>query len=99
MRQLYQSVVFQIYTGVNYFLDIISVVLFVYCLMTWFVRPDSPLYAFMRRLVDPIVAPFRPLARRLMEKGLMLDISVLLAIFGVRIIRYVVQVVFLRFLL
>ncbi|MBO4297389.1 MAG: YggT family protein [Clostridia bacterium] len=96
---MYQSVVYQIYTGINYFLDIVSGILFVYCLMTWFVRPDSQIYLFMRRLVDPIVTPFRPLARRLMERGLMLDISVLLAIIGVRVIRYLVQIVFFRFLL
>lgn len=96
---MYQTVVYQIYTGISYFLNIVSGILFVYCLMTWFVRPDSQIYIFMRRLVDPIVAPFRPLARRLMERGLMLDISVLLAIFGVRIIRYVVEIIFFRFLL
>ncbi len=96
---MYQTVLYQVYTGINSFLDILSGILFVYCLMTWFVRPDSQIYIFMRRLIEPIVSPFRPLARRLMERGLMLDISVLLAIFGIRIIRYVVQIVFLRFLL
>ena len=84
----------QIYSGISIFLNIISVILFVYCLMTWFVRPDSQIYVFMRRLVDPIVAPFRPLALRLMEKGLMIDISVLLAILAVRILSYVLSIVF-----
>ncbi len=96
---MYQTVILQIYTGINYFLNIVSGILLVYCLMTWFVRPNSQIYVFMRRLVEPIVAPFRPLAMRLMEKGLMIDISVLLAIFGVRIVRYIVQVIFFRFLL
>ena len=96
---MYQTVVLQIFSGINYFLNIVSVILFVYCLMTWFVRPDSQMYIFMRRLIEPIVSPFRPLARRLMEKGLMLDVSVLLAILGVRVIRYIISFIVFRFLL
>ena len=85
------AIIWQIYRGVNTFLNVVSGILFVYCLMTWFVRPGSQLYSLMQRVIDPIVAPFRPLARRLMERGLMLDISVLLAIFGVQILRYLLS--------
>ena len=68
-------------------------------MMTWFVRPDSQAYMFVHRLVEPFVAPFRPLALRLMEKGLMIDISVFLAIIAVRVIHYVLQTIVYRFLL
>ena len=88
------QVIYQIQTGINFFLNIVSVLLSIYCLMTWFVRPGSSMYAFMQKLIGPIVAPFRPLALRLMEHGLMLDISVLLAIFGVRIVGWLVNVLF-----
>ena len=88
------QVIYQIQTGVNIFLNIVSALLGIYCLMTWFVRPGSPMYAFMQKLVGPIVAPFRPLALKLMERGLMLDISVLLAIFGVRIAGRLLNVLF-----
>lgn len=88
------DVISQIQIGVNIFLNIVSALLGIYCLMTWFVRPGSTLYAFMQKLVGPIVAPFRPLALRLMEHGLMLDISVLLAIFGVRIVSRLVNLLF-----
>jgi len=91
------AVAYQIYTGFEYFFSIVSGILFVYCIMTWFVRPSSPIYAFMNRLVEPIVMPFRPLARKLMEKGLMLDVSVLLAIFGVQILRKIVSTIMIRF--
>ena len=96
---MYYTVAYQIYTGINYFLDIITAILFIYCLMTWFVRPNSQMFVFMRRMVEPIVAPFRPLAMRLMEKGLMLDISVLLAMFAIRILRYILSIIFFRFIL
>ena len=88
------QVIYQIQTGINFFLNIVSVLLSIYCLMTWFVRPGSSMYAFMQKLIGPIVAPFRPLALRLMEHGLMLDISVLLAIIAVRIASWLINVVF-----
>ncbi len=88
------QIAYQIQSGINIFLNIVSWILAAYCLMTWFVRPGSSIYTFMQRLVEPIVAPFRPLARRLMERGLMLDVSVLLAIFGVRIITRLVNTFF-----
>ena len=88
------DIIYRIQMGVNIFLNIVSALLGIYCLMTWFVRPGSSMYAFMQKMVGPIVAPFRPLALRLMEHGLMLDISVLLAIFGVRIVSRLVNVLF-----
>ena len=85
---------YQIYRGINIFLNIVSVLLGFYCLMTWFARPGSPLYTFIHRLVEPIVGPFRPLALRLMEKGLMIDISVLLALAAVRLAGWAVNMIF-----
>ena len=96
---MYSSVVFQILTGIDYFINIVSLLLFIYCLMTWFVRPNSSLYIFVHRLVEPFVAPFRPLALRLMEKGLMIDISVFLAIIALRVIRSLLWNIAYRFLL
>ena len=89
------DIIYRIQMGVNIFLNIVSALLGIYCLMTWFVRLGSSMYAFMQKMVGPIVAPFRPLALRLMEHGLMLDISVLLAIFGVRIIGRLINVFFM----
>lgn len=88
------QIAYQIQYGINIFLNIVSWMLAIYCLMTWFVRPGSSMYTFMQRLIEPIVAPFRPLARRLMERGLMLDVSIVLAIFGVRILRNLVNAIF-----
>ena len=67
--------------------------------MTWFVRPNTPAYNFVQRLVEPFIAPFRPLALRLMEKGLMVDISVFLAILAIRVIERLLWGIAYRFLL
>ena len=96
---MYESVIIKILTGVSYFCNIITALLVVYCLMTWFVRPNSPVYVFVHRLVEPFVAPVRPLALRLMEKGLMVDISVFLAIIAVRVVQSLLWNLAYRFLL
>ncbi len=88
------EIAYSVYRGINIFLSIASWALFVYCLMTWFVRPNSPIYYYTSRFVEPIVAPFRPLSRRLMEKGVMLDTSVILAIIGIRIVSWLVDLLF-----
>ena len=92
------QIAYQIYNGINIFLNIASWALFIYCLMTWFVRPNSPIYIFAARFVEPIVAPFRPLSRRLMEKGVMLDTSVILAILGIRVVSWLVGRLFMWFI-
>ena len=96
---MYSTVLYQIFLGIYRFLDIVSGILFVYCLMTWFVRPDAPVYVFMRRLIDPIVSPFRGIAYKLMQKGVMVDVSVLLAMLAIRVLRGVLASVVLPLLM
>ena len=77
----------QIITGVDTFLNIISVLLIVYALMTWFVRPDNAVYVFIARFADVVLTPFRPISRWLINYGLHMDLSVILALFAIRILR------------
>ncbi len=81
------EIISRVFEGVSMFLNIISMALVVYALMSWFVRPDSPLYRFMSRFCEPIVAPFRPISRRLIEAGLRIDISVILAVAAIRLLQ------------
>ncbi len=81
------QVVYQIVRGVYYFLYILEIAVFVYALMSWFVKPYNRFYVFLRNLVSPILAPFRPLSRKLMERGFMLDLSVLFAILALRLLQ------------
>ena len=96
---MYEAVIFNILTGVSYFCNIISALLFIYCLMTWIVRPNSPAYTFVHRIVEPFLAPFRPLSMRLMQKGFMIDITPLLAILALRVIQSLLWNIAYRFLL
>lgn len=78
---------YQLISGVDAFLNILSLLLVVYAVMTWFVRPNHPVYVFMARIADFVIAPFRPLSNWLIGKGLRVDTSVILALIGIRLLR------------
>ena len=79
---------FQTVVGISRFLNVVSAILVIYALMTWFVRPDSPIYVFFARIADVLISPFRPIASWVIEKlGLRIDISVLLALLVIEIIQ------------
>lgn len=84
------NVLFLIYQGVHQFLRILSALLVIYALMTWFVRPDTKLYRVFYRLCEPLLAPFRPISRKLFEIGLRVDISVILAVLALQIIDNII---------
>lgn len=83
------EIVYSIVLGINYFLNVVSWALLVYCIMSWIVRPTNQFYILLSRFVAPLLAPFRPIARKLIERGFMIDISVLLAFVAIRLLRSV----------
>jgi len=83
------TIAFQIVMAISLFLRILSIALWVYVIMSWFVRPYNRVYIFVRNLVAPLLAPFRPIARKLMESGVMVDLSVVMAWIALRILQSV----------
>jgi len=82
-----QMIIAQILYGVDTFLNVLSVVLVIYALMTWFMRPDSPIYVFFARIADVVITPFRPVSRWLISRGFRMDVSVVLALAAIQILR------------
>ena len=81
-------VMIQLISGVINFLDILSAMLVIYALMTWFMRPDNPIYVFFARIADVVLTPFRPISSWIIEKlGLRIDMSVILALLSIQIIE------------
>lgn len=76
----------QIYTGLNYFANAIISLIWVYCVMSWFVRPTNRLYQFLERFLYPVLEPFRIISRKLIRSGFMIDISPVLATLAIRLI-------------
>ena len=65
-------VIMQIASGLSWFFRIVTFVMVLYAFLSWFVRPDNAFYRLLARFCQPILAPFRPIAARLME----LDVGV-----------------------
>ena len=80
------QIIARVLMGIGYFFSILRLLVVVYALMTWFVRPDTPIYRFMSRICEPLLAPFRPIARRLIEYGLRIDISPILALIAMEVL-------------
>ena len=81
------SVQYAIFSGLYRFLEALQLLLIVYALMTWFVRPDNAVYRFLYRFLDPILTPFKRLSRYLINRGLRIDLSVWFAVIALRIIQ------------
>ena len=88
------EIVYRIYLGIHQFLNILSTALFIYALMTWFVRPDAKIYRIFSRFCEPLIAPFRPIGRKLIEMGLRVDLSVWLAAIGLNILDNIIYRIF-----
>lgn len=88
-------VIYQVYKGVVYFLNILSTLLIIYCVMTWVVRPETTIYRVFSRFFEPMLRPFRKVARKLINKGLMVDVSILLALIAIEALKWLLARVLL----
>lgn len=91
------ALLIKIYEGLSLFLNIVSGILLAYCIMSWFVRPTNRLFMIVSRFTQPLVAPFRPIANKLMQRGFMIDVSILLAFLAIRVLESLLLALF-RFL-
>lgn len=68
-------------------LDVASGAMFVFCILTW-VAPAAPLTDWLRRMLEPLVAPFRSLARKaVMRWGARVDLSYFFAMIAIQLLR------------
>lgn len=82
-----ELVFYQLLSGVDTFLNLLSLMLVVYALMTWFMRPDNKIYQVFARMADFVISPFRPISAWLIRQGFRIDVSVILALICIRILR------------
>ena len=81
------EIIYRIYLGIHQFLRILSYALYIYALMTWFMRPNNPVYIFFARIADVAMTPFRPIGRWLFEKGLRIDLTLYITLVAVQLLR------------
>ena len=80
-------VLFKVLEGVNWALTAAYYLIIIRAILSWFMRPDQPIYAMIIRITEPMIAPFRPLAYRLTNGRLPLDLAPLFAFFAIRILQ------------
>ena len=77
-----------LYWFINSVFNIATAVVLIYVIATWIVKPNSQILNILSRAAEPIIQPFRPIAAKLSQKGVTLDLSPVLAVIGLSVIRW-----------
>lgn len=85
------KILYQVLRGVYWVLQAASWCIVIRAVLSWFLRPDVPIYAFLLRVTEPLIAPFRPLAYKLSGGRLPIDLAPLFSYFVLMILMRVVS--------
>lgn len=85
------TILYQVLRGVYWVLQAASWCIVIRAVLSWFLRPDVPIYAFLLRITEPLIAPFRPLAYKLSGGRLPIDLAPLFSYFVLMILMRVVS--------
>ena len=85
------KILYQVLRGVYWVLQAASWCIVIRAVLSWFLRPDVPIYAFLLRISEPLIAPFRPLAYKLSGGRLPIDLAPLFSYFVLMILMRVVS--------
>lgn len=78
-----------IITAVNLFFQVLTTLILLYCILSWFCPPNSRLYnVYMRmgEVVEPLIAPWRRLTQGLAYR-IGLDLAPIIAILALEIVN------------
>ena len=85
------KIIYQVLRGVYWVLQAAPWCIVIRAVLSWFLRPDVPIYAFLLRITEPLIAPFRPLAYKLSGGRLPIDLAPLFSYFVLMILMRVVS--------
>ena len=72
-------IILQVLRGLYWLPQIASWAIVLRAILSWFMRPDVPVYSFLLRVTEPLIAPFRPLAYKLTNGRLPIDLAPMFA--------------------
>ncbi|MFY9177664.1 MAG: YggT family protein [Caldicoprobacterales bacterium] len=81
----------QLIVSLIWFINILSWAIIINSLLSWVLEPMHPVRVFLGRFIEPIVAPFRTLTRRLNTSGIPIDFSPLFAYITLSIIASILR--------
>lgn len=73
-------ILYRIYLGCYYFLEILRYALLIYCVLSWFMSPWNKVMQFFAKITDPMLNLVRPLMRRIFP-NLPIDLSAIVIFF------------------
>ena len=76
------SILYQVFRAIYWLLNLCSWAIVIRALLSWFMRPEVPIYAFLIKVTEPLIAPFRPLAYKLSNGRLPIDLAPLFSYFA-----------------
>lgn len=85
------KILYQVLRGIYWVLQAASWCIVIRAVLSWFLWPDVPIYAFLLRITEPLIAPFRPLAYKLSGGRLPIDLAPLFSYFVLMILMRVVS--------
>ena len=78
---------YEVFYAVSIFLRLITWAIVAYCVMSWF-RPQFRAYYWLRRFIQPFVAPFQKLSMAVMRRfNAPVDLTMLFAVLGLQLIQ------------
>ena len=83
-------ILYQVLVGLSYVLKLAYWLIVARAVLSWFMRPDQPIYAFIGRITEPLISPFRPLAYRLSGGRLPIDLAPLFTFFAIMLLQRLV---------
>lgn len=73
-------------------LDLLKFALVLRAFLSWFISPFNKFYRVLQTITEPMIAPFRPLAMRLTNGRLPIDLAPLFAFFALMLLQYLVNI-------
>ena len=89
-------ILYQVLVGISYALKLAYWLIVARAVLSWFMRPDQPIYALLIRITEPMIGPFRPLAYRLSKGRLPIDLAPLFAFLAITLLQRLVYAGMLR---
>ena len=83
-------ILYQVLVGLSYVLKLAYWLIIVRAVLSWFMRSDQPIYAVVIRITEPMIGPFRPLAYKLTNGRLPIDLAPLFAFLAISILQRMV---------
>lgn len=88
-------VLYGVYQGCYYFLEILRYALLIYCILSWFVSPWNKVMQFFAKVADPMLNPVRSVLRRIFPM-MPIDLSAIVVFYLLNLAQRLLYQIFFR---